>query len=129
MVRTRLAFLALASSFLLTSGCASPSTSQSQSGGWFSRFCKTSKTKTEPPCPCEDETMFPHGDTSIMAPDAFVSPNEFVPPNVFGSPPNTCVPPNAFVPGPPTVIPSPPTGSQPPRIITVPQANPIPYAP
>jgi hypothetical protein len=108
MVRARLASLALSSSLLLSSGCASWHQDECHNGGWFSRFRLASRT-TAPACECEGG-MAPGGDMVV--------------------PPNAFVPPSAFVPPPPAVMTNPPGAAQPPRIIPVPQqATPIPYNP
>jgi hypothetical protein len=105
MVRAHPAFLALASSLLLTGGCASMHENECASGGWFSRFRLVSRTTTGSPCDCEGGAPVGAGDGSVM-----------VPPNAF-------VPPGAFAPPPPTIISNPPGATQPP------QAYPTPYAP
>jgi hypothetical protein len=116
MVRARLAFLTLASSLFLTSGCASTSTSEC-STGWLSRFRLASHTKTTAaPCECQGGMPMTAGDGTVVVP-----PNAFVPPTGFAAPP-----PNGFAAPPPTIINTP---GQPPRIIPVPQANPMPYTP
>jgi hypothetical protein len=105
MVRARLAFLALASSLLVTSGCASTCENECHTG-WFSRFRLASRTSAHA---CECEGAMPAGADSTMV----------VPPNAF-------VPPSAFVAPPPALIANPAPGAvQPPRVI--PQAQPVPY--
>ena len=103
MVRAHPAFLALASSLLLTCGCASMHENECASGGWFSRFRLASRT-TAAPCDCEGGAPVGAGDGSVM-----------VPPNAF-------VPPGAFAPPPPTIITNPPGATQPPQINSIPQA-------
>jgi hypothetical protein len=107
MVRARLAFLSLASSLLLTSGCTSTSMCENEChSGWFSRFRLASRTSA-PACECEGGMPVSRDGTMV------VPPNAFVPPSGFAAPP-------------PALITNPAPGAvQPPRII--PQAQPVPY--
>jgi hypothetical protein len=110
MVRARLAFLSLASSLLLSSGCASLHHDECHNGGWFSRFRLTSRTAGSH---CECEGAMPAGaDTTVIPPNAFVPPSAYPAAGTFVAPP-------------PTIMTNPPGAAQPPRII--PQAQPVPY--
>jgi hypothetical protein len=112
MQRARLALAALASSLLLTAGCASMPQDECHSGGWLSRFRLASRTTTPAPCDCEGGggAINSQGEGPVM-----------VPPNAYA--------PNTFVAPPPGMVTVPPWTTQPPRIIPVPQANPMPYSP